>query len=296
MTQPRAAASPDRYLSYTERLSEHHAVMLAVALDGTAHADTTYSRPGMPLRALGGYHAALGHDDPDVVALFRGVPGVRKGVASRPPWHPRMGRPRSTLVVHEGDREEPLVADHDATLTPDEERFRETVARILRKLSATPVAAYHVAARLGASEAKRGDELAVTLTFTNPGKAPAEVPTPALAGKPPWQLLRLNLWRPAKGPGGEQGFELELAIDLHGEFLADGRKVLQPTPALLALSPGGSLTVTTRFKIPRVAPGAYQVEAVLATAPADEPPPGPQIHGEFHADPVPLVVRRSGLF
>jgi hypothetical protein len=288
MTQ--AESGTTELVSYTDPMTEHDSVMLGVDKKGAVFAFTSYSRPGMALRALGSYQLVVGADDPALRALADATHAIK--ASGRAPAPLPMGRLAATIYLPDGEKV--FSVPKDAPPSPVERRFQEAAEQVIQRAATAPRAAIAMAARLGASEARRGDELMVTLTFKNPGKLAAHVPSPALAGKPPWKVLRLAFWKPVT-VGSESTFAFETAVDLDGEFLAGERKSVGAEPRLITVAPGASLAVSTRFRVPRLAPGTYQVEAyfVLARPPGDR---DAELFGEYHADPVPLVVARSGLF
>jgi hypothetical protein len=286
----------ENFVSYVERVTDFETVGVALSQQMRLYGASTFSEPGMPMRAIGWYELALDPKDPDIAALIQSIPGLKEAFAARPPWVPRMGHPSKIIRITRPPADEVLNLDSDAALSPGEQRFQDVIDRLIERVSHHPLVAISMTARLSAAEAKRGDKVTVTLTFTNPGKLPAVIPNPALVGKPPWKAFRLSFWKPGVDDDGDPAWEVETFVDLTGEMLLAERKTLKPDPVLLTVDPGASLTVSTQFRVPRLKPLTYRVGAEFITGRPSNSPPGRsrEIYGRFHSDPMELVVKRFG--
>jgi hypothetical protein len=287
----------ENFVSYEEHVTEFEQLGVTVSQKMRLYGGSSFSEPGMPMRAIGLYEVALDPKDPDITALRQAIPGLKAGVAARPPWVPRMGgSPSKSIWITHPPADDVLNLDSNAALSPGEQRFQDVIDRLIERVSHHPLVAIFMTARLSAAEAKRGDKVTITLTFTNPGKLPAVIPNPALVGKPPWKAFRLSFWKPGVDDDGDPAWEVETFVDLTGEMLIAERKTLKPDPVLLTVDPGASLTVSTQFRVPRVKPSTYRVEAFFITARQGMPPEGRsrEIYGRFHTDPMQLVVKRFG--
>jgi hypothetical protein len=288
----------ENFVSYEEHVTEFEQLGVTVSQKMRLYGGSSFSEPGMPMRAIGLYELALDPKDPDIVALSQSIPGLKAAFAARPPWVPSMGgmRPSKTFWIGQSPTDGVFNLDNDAALAPGEQRFQDVIDRLIERVSHHPLVAIFMTARLGATEAKRGDKVTVTFTFTNPGKLAAVIPSPALAGKPPWNEFRLTFWKPGLDDDGDPGWEVETFVDLRGEMLLAEHKTLKPDPMFISIEPGASLTVSTEFRVPRVKPSVYQVQAFFITKRRGDSPPGRdrEIYGQFHTDPVQLLVKRFG--
>ena len=296
MAESKDATRPDASgftLWYLEHLTEHSSNQLTI-YDAGVGVHVGYSIDDMPLRALGGYHIPVDiKTDAAVAALRADVErlSLRTSGHSTPPT---FGIRTKVLRASVNNRKLEYLLDADAPLPAELEPIEKQIHALMARAVRFPLATLAMTFTVLPTPIHVGDVLKISVEFSNAGKFPVHLVSPASFRAGTANSFRLNFWH--RTGDAEDPYEFDWTLDLIGkELLVEEHKTLASKGPAPAIDPGAKISAWTTVRLPRCKPHEYLVELVYITNSPGEPVEGDRrVFGELHAGGVPLVVVKRG--